>query len=138
MNEQLDQKIKQDVTRVKKAVNTGIEDGINGINKVSKDLDHSTEKAEAWVNSSVSQLSNEFENAKGDATTTVAQATNKVIKNVGNGLSQFFGKAGDVAKKLPGDVGEKVREYPWVALPVVLVAGFLLRGFLMPARNHRR
>jgi ElaB/YqjD/DUF883 family membrane-anchored ribosome-binding protein len=136
MNEQqFDQKIKQDVTQVKNAVNNRIEDGIN---TVSNDLGHSTEIAEARIKSGVAQFSNEFEKAKDDATTTVADATTKVIKNVGNGLSQFFGKAAEVTKKIPGDVGEKVSEYPWVAIPVVLLAGFFLRGFLMPSRNHRR
>jgi len=135
MNEpQLDQKINQDVTRVKNSVKTLMEDGIN---KVSKNFDQSTENAEAWVNSNVAQLSNEFEESKGDTTSTVAHATSKVIKNVGNSLSQFFGKAADVTKKIPGDVGVKVREYPWVAIPAVLLAGFFLRGFLMPSRNHR-
>ena len=136
MNElQLDQNIKQDVTQVKNAVKTRIEDGINTI---SKDLDHSTENVEARFKSDLAQFSNEFEEAKGDATKTIAHATTKVMKNVGNGLSQFFSKTAEVAKKLPGGVGAKVVEYPWVAIPVALMAGFFLRGILMPSQNHRR
>jgi ElaB/YqjD/DUF883 family membrane-anchored ribosome-binding protein len=136
MNEPLiDQKTKQDATRLKKAVNTQIEDGIN---TVSKDLENSTENAVARVNSSMAQFSNEFEKAKGGAIKTAAHATTKFLKNVGNSLSQFFGKTAKVAKKLPGSVGEKVGEYPWVAIPAILLAGFFLRGFLMPSRNHRR
>jgi hypothetical protein len=136
MNEPLiDQKTKQDATRLKKDVNTLIEDGINS---VSKGLENSTENAVARVSSGVDQFSNEFEKTNSDAIKTAAHATTKFLKIVGNGLSQFFGKTAKVAKKLPGDVGDKVGEYPWVAIPTILLAGFFLRGFLMPSRNHRR
>ena len=134
-NPQFDQKINRDVTQVKNAVKTRIEDGINTI---SKDLDHSSENVEARFKSDLAQFSNEFEEAKGDATKTIAHTTNKIVKNVGNGLSHFFSKTAEVAKKLPGDVGTKVGEYPWVAIPVALMAGFFLRGILMPSQNHRR
>ena len=132
MNE-FDQKIKQDGNNLKNAVKDRIEDGIN---TVSKDLNHSTENAEARFKSVLADFSNEFEDAKGDASKSIAHTTSKVMKNVGNGLSHFFSKAADVAKKLPGGVGAKAVEYPWVAIPVVLLAGFFLRGILMP--SHRR
>ena len=136
MNEPLlDQKIKQDVTRVKNTVVDQIEDGID---TVSKDLNHSTTNGKGWINSGMAQVSNEFEKAKGDHIKKVAHATTKFLKNVGNDLSRFFGKTAEVAKKLPGDVGGKVAEYPWVAIPIILMTGFLLRGFLLPGRNHRR
>ena len=136
MNEPLlDQKIKQDATRIKNTVVNKIEDGID---TVSKDLNQSTTNGKGWINSGMAQVSNEFEKAKGNHFKKVADATTKFLKNVGNGLSRFFGKAADVTKKLPGDVGGKVSEYPWVAIPVILMTGFLLRGFLLPGRNHRR
>ena len=134
---QVDQNIQQEVTRVKKDMNTLREDGINKASQVSEDLHHSSEDVTALVNSGLAQLGSEFEKVKGDATKTVADATTTVKKNVGNGLSQFNAKAEEVAKKLPGGVGEKAGLYPWVAMSFALLAGFLLRGFLMPGRNYR-
>jgi len=128
---QLNQKIQQDVTRVKKDLNTLKEDSVS---KATKNFDQSTEDLTAWVNSGVAQLSTGFEKVKDDATEAVVHATTAVKKNVGDGLSQYNAKATEVARKFPGGVGVMVGEYPWVAISIALFAGFLLRGLFMPRR----
>ena len=133
----LDQKIQHDVTQVQKDLNTLKEDGIDKVSKVGEDLNHSTENVAAWVNGGVAQLSSDFEKVKGDVIKTVTHATTTVKKNVGNGLTQYNAKAAEVARKLPGDVGEKAGRYPWVAISFALMAGLLLRGLLMPHRMDR-
>lgn len=132
---QLDQVIQQDLHRVKNDVTSLKEDGINKISEVAKDLDHSKEDVVTWVNNGVSNLSSGFEKVKEDVKNTVAHASTALMKNVGNGLGQYNAKATEVVNKLPGGVGEKAVEYPWVSISVALMAGFLLRSLFMPRRR---
>ncbi len=134
---QIDRKIQQDVTEVKKDLNTLKEDGINKVSRVGEELNQTTEDAAAWVSGGVAHLSSEFEKVKGDATKMVADAATTVKKNVGDGLTQYNAKAAQVANKLPGDVGLNAGRYPWVAISFALLAGFLLRGLLMPHHMDR-
>jgi hypothetical protein len=137
MNEpQLDQKIQQDITQVKKDLNTLKEDGINKVSEVGSDLGRSTEDVAAWVNSNVAQLSTDFEKVKGDATKKVAQATTTVKKNVGDGLIQYNAKVAGVAVKLPGGFAANAGMYPWVSITFAFLAGFLLRGLWMMRRDN--
>ena len=137
----LDQKVQQDVNRVKNSLNTLTEDGVIKATQVAEDLDRSTDNVANWVNTGVSHLSSEFEKVKDDATKTVddakktvAQASTKLVKNVGNGLSHYNAKAEEVVNKLPGDIGVKAGEYPWVSISFALLAGFLLRSLFVPRR----
>ena len=137
----LDQVVHQDVNRVKNDLNTLTEDGVKKVSKAAEDLDRSTENVADWVNTGVSLLSSEFKKVKEDATQTVADvkktaahASTKLVKNVGNGLSHYNAKAEEVVNKLPGHIGFKAGEYPWVSITFALLAGFLLRSFLMTRR----
>ena len=137
----LDEVIHQDVNRVKSDLNTLTEDGVKKASRVADDLDRTTENVADWVSNGVSHLSSEFEKVKDDATKTVADAkktvahaSTKLVKNVGNGLSEYNAKAEEVVNKLPGDIGVKAGEYPWVSITFALLAGFLLRSLLMPRR----
>ena len=71
----------------------------------------------------------------GDATEAVVGAAATVKKDVGHGLSQYNAKAQEVADKVPGGFGAKTARYPWVAITIALVVGFMLGGFLKPARH---
>ena len=134
---QLNHKTIMDITRAKKKVKTLNEDIVNKVNKISVEPNHSMDYVTTWVNSGLSQLSSEFEKVKDDSKKTVTQASTKTKELVGNGLSQYNAKAAEVAKKLPGGIGVKAVEYPWVAMSFTLLAGFILRGVLMPRRNYR-
>ena len=88
-----------------------------------------------WVVNNISQLSKGFEKLTGDARETMVDTTATVKKDVRHGLSHFNKKSQEVADKVPGDFGKKAARYPWVAISLVLVAGFLLGGLIKPARQ---
>ena len=111
-DKQLDNKVRRDVTKVKKDMNT-------------------------LVGDSVSQMSEGFENLTGDAKETVVGAAAIVKKDVGHGLSQYNAKIQEVADKVPGRFGEMAARYPWVAISLGLAIGLLLGSLLKPARQLR-
>jgi ElaB/YqjD/DUF883 family membrane-anchored ribosome-binding protein len=131
------QKTQLNVTRAKREANTPNEDNINKVNKISVEPNHSMDYVAAWVNSGLSQLSGEFEKVKDDSRKTVTHASTTTMKIVGNGLRQYNAKAAEVVNKLPGSVGVKAGEYPWVSIFFALMAGILLRGILMSRRNKQ-
>ena len=113
MNDLLvDEKVRQDAEKVKKDLNTLVGDGISNITEG-------------------------FKKITGDAKETVADAAATVKKDVGHGLSQYNAKAQEYADKVPGELGEKVAKYPWVAVSVGLGIGLLLGGLIMPSLRPR-
>lgn len=109
-DQQLKNKVHQDTARVKKDLNTLVEDG-------------------------VSQLSAGIEKLTNGTREAIVDTTAMVKKNVGHGLSQYNAKTQKVADKVPGGFGKKAVRYPWVAISIALVVGFLLGGLLKPARQ---
>ncbi|HSM23667.1 MAG TPA: hypothetical protein VK856_02265 [Anaerolineaceae bacterium] len=132
---QLKQKTIMDVTRAKKKVNSLNEDNMNQVRKISVEQDLSLEYVAFWVNSGLSQLNSGFEKVKDDSKKTVTHASTTTKKILGNGLSQYNAQAAEVVNKLPGSVGVKAREYPWVSISFALIAGIFVRVFLMSRRN---
>lgn len=138
MNEpQMNQKIQHDISQVKKDMNTLKEDGFNKASEVKENSGRSAENLTNWVKSNAAQLSTGFSKAKDDATKTVVQTSATVKEKVGSGLSQYNAKATKVAQKLPFGLDLKAGMYPWVAVTFALVAGFMLRGALMPRHTYR-
>ncbi len=138
-DQQLENKICQDGTKVKKDLSTLVEDNAARFTKFQDNVSQATGKAKddltTWVGDSVSQLSEGFEKLSGDARETVVGAAASVKKDVGHGLSQYNAKAQEVADKVPGGFGKKAASYPWVAISLALVVGFLLGILLKPARQ---
>jgi hypothetical protein len=138
MNEQLlNQKTQLDLTRVKKEVNSLNKDIFNKVNKISIESNHSMDFLAAWVNIGLSKLSSELEKVKEDSKKTVTHASTTTKKIVGAGLSHYNAKASEVVIFLPSWVGVKAGEYPWVSISFALLAGFLMRGFLMSRWNQQ-
>ena len=141
-DQQLATKVRRDGARVKKDLTTLVEDGTAQISrfedKVSQAPGKAKEDLTTWVEDGVSQLSEGFEKLTGDARETVVGAAATVKKDVGHGLSQYNTKAQEVADKVPGGFGEKAARYPWVAISLALVVGFLLGSFLNPVRQPLR
>lgn len=137
-DQQLATKVRHDGARVKKDLTTLVEDGAAQItrfeDKVSQTPGKVKENLTIWVEDSVSQLGEGFEKLTDDAKETVVGAATAVKKEVGQGLSQYNAKAQEVADRVPGGFGEKAARYPWVAISIALVVGFLLGSFLKPAR----
>ena len=101
-------------------------------NKVRKDAGKVTEELSTLLGNRVSQLSKGFEKLTGDAKESVVGAAATVKKDVGHGLSQYNDKAQDFADKVPDGFSKKAARYPWVAISIGLVVGFLLGILLKP------
>jgi len=101
-------------------------------NKVRKDAGKVTEELSTLLGNRVSQLSKGFEKLTGDAKETVVGAAATVKKDVGHGLSQYNDKAQDFADKVPDGFSKKAARYPWVAISIGLLIGFLLGILLKP------
>jgi ElaB/YqjD/DUF883 family membrane-anchored ribosome-binding protein len=102
MNEkQMDKKIQQDSENVKKDINTLMDDG-------------------------VTRLTKGLEKITGEAKESLTSTADTVKKDIGQGLKQYNARADEFAKSVPGDLGKKVSQYPWVAISIGLVIGLLL------------
>ena len=134
MNEkQLDEKVSKDAANVKKEIGTLVEDSAARLGKLEEKVSQATGKAKddatTWVEDSASKLSKGFDKLSGDAKDTLADAAKMVKKDFGHRLSQYNAKAQDLAGNFPDSFTKKVTRYPWVAISIVLAAGFLI-GFL--------
>ena len=111
MNEQrMNKKIQRDSEKVKRNLNTLMEDGVE-------------------------QVTRGWDNLKNDARVTLVDAADTVKKEVGQGLNQFNTKAQEYADRVPGGLGEKAIKYPWVAISIGLGIGLILGGLLKPTRQ---
>ena len=140
-DKQLDNKVRRDVTKVKKDMSTLVEDGAAQFDRFGDNLSQSTVKAKEdltkWAEDGVSQMSEGFEKLTGDARETVVAAAATVKKEVGRGMSQYNAKVQEVADKVPGGFGAIATRYPWVAISIGLAIGLLLGILLKPARQLR-
>lgn len=136
---QLENKICQDAANVIKDVGTLAGDSAARFGRFENDVSQATGKAKVdlttWVDENVSQMSKEFEKLTGDARDTLVKAAATAKKDVGHGLSQYNAKVQELANKAPGGFGKKAAKYPWVALSITVVVGFLLGTLIRPARQ---
>ncbi len=136
---QLENKVRQDISRVKKDLNTLMGDSAARLSRVEDNLSQATGKVKedltTWMGDGVSQLSDGFEKMTGDARKTVVGAAATVKKDVGHGLSQYNAKARELVDKVPGGFDKKAGRYPWVAVSIALVIGLFLGSVLKPARQ---
>ena len=139
-DQQLENKVCDDVTKVTKDLNTLVGDSAVRFSRLEDKVNQATGKAKedltTWVGGSVSQLSEGFEKLTGDARVAVVGAAATVKKDVGHGLSQYNAKAQEVADKVPGDFGKQAARYPWVAMSIAIAAGFLVGFLLRPTQHH--
>ncbi|MDR3576027.1 MAG: hypothetical protein P4L50_19350 [Anaerolineaceae bacterium] len=135
---QLENKVRKDTARVKKDLSALMVDSTARISRVQGNFNQATGKVKedvnTWVDDSVSQLGEGLEKLAGDAKESVVDTAAVVKKDVGRGLSQYNAKAQEVANKIPGDFGKKAAKYPWVAISLALLVGFVLGGLLKPSR----
>jgi ElaB/YqjD/DUF883 family membrane-anchored ribosome-binding protein len=104
MNEkQMERKIQQDSVKVKKDLNSMMED-------------------------SVSLVSKGLERLTGEAKDTLISTSETMKKDIGHGIKQYNTKVNELSKNVPGDLGKKVAQYPWVAISIGLGIGLLLGG----------
>lgn len=138
-DQQFEDKVRKDAAKVKKDVSTLVGDGAAQFSryedKVSQATGQAKEDLTTWVEDGVSQLSGGFEKLTDEARESVVSAAATVKKDVGHRLSQYNAKAQEVADKVPGGFGKQAARYPWVAISIALVVGFLLGSLLKRARQ---
>src|SRR5450759_4663303 len=120
-DQQLEKKVRKDAAKLKKDLSNLMEDSATQLSRYED---------------SVSQLSEGIEKLTGDARETMVGAAALVKKDVGHGLSQYNAKLQKVADKVPAGLGKKAARFPWVAISIALVVGFLLGILLKPARLY--
>ena len=137
-DQQLETKIRQDTARVKKDIGNLVDDGTAQISSIKEKVSAAPGKVKedvtSWVDDGVSGLSENFEELKGSAMEAVASAAATVKKDVEHGLSQYNAKTQEIADKVPGGFSEKAARYPWVAISIALVVGFMVGGLLRKPR----
>lgn len=135
----LESKIRQDIAKVKKDLKTLTGHGDARVSKFEDNVSEVSGNAKAdltsWVEENISQMSKEIEKLSGDAKDTVVNAAATVKKEVGHGLRQYNAKVQELADKAPGSLRKEAIRYPWVAVTITIVVGFMLGILLKPARR---
>jgi ElaB/YqjD/DUF883 family membrane-anchored ribosome-binding protein len=139
-DQQLENKVCNDAVKVKKDLSTLVGDSAVQFARLEDKVNQATGKAKedltTWVGGNVSQLSEGLEKLTGDAKVAVVGAAATVKKDVGHGLSQYNAKAQEVADRVPGDLGRQAARYPWVAMSIAMIAGFMLGILIRPPQQH--
>ena len=138
-NQQIEDKARKDADKVRKEIGSLVKDNAARFNKfedsVSKIADKAKEDLTTKMEDSASQMSGGVEKISKEVRETMVEVTEAVKKDVGDGLSHYNAKAQQLADKVPGDFGKKAAKYPWVAILIGLMIGFLLGGLLKPSRQ---
>jgi ElaB/YqjD/DUF883 family membrane-anchored ribosome-binding protein len=72
---------------------------------------------------------------KVEAKDTMVDAAESVKKDIGVRLGQYNSKAQEVVEMVPGGFVEKATRYPWVALSLAVMIGFILGNLFKPTRQ---
>ena len=138
-NRKLENKIRQDIAKVKKDLRTLTGHSAARVSKFEDKVSEVSGNAKTdlttWVEENISQMSKELEKLSGDAKDTVVSAAATVKKEVGHGLRQYNAKVQELADKAPGSFGKEAIRYPWVAVTITIIVGFMLGILLKPARR---
>jgi len=139
IDQQLETKVRKDAARVKQDLSTLEGDSSVRFSRfedmVSQAAGQAKEDLTKWMVDGVSDLSEGFEKLADDARESVVSAAAMVKKDVGHGLSQYNAKLQKAADTVPGGFGKEAAKYPWVAISIALVVGFVLGSLLKPARQ---
>lgn len=139
---QLDKKIRQDAAKVKKDLGTLADHGAARVSNVEENISDATSRAKTristWVEDNASRMSSDLGKFSGDAKESVVKAAATVKKDIGHGLSQYNTKVQKMVDKAPNGLGQQAAKYPWVALSITVVAGFLLGMLIKPGRPALR
>ena len=103
--------------------------------KIMQDTNELKKDIGALTEESVSQLAKGIEKLTGKAKEKLMGVVDTAKEEVGYGLSKYNTKAQELAEKVPGSIGKKAAEYPWVAISVGLILGVVLGVVLKPSRK---
>lgn len=142
MNEKkLEKKIEKDIVRVKKEIGTLAEDSRNRLSEFVNELGLTTNQAKKDISSQVEEEISHFEanveKFAQKAKSNVVEAAATAKKEVEHGLGIYNAKAQRIADKVPGHIGEKAAQYPWVAVTVALGLGVLVSNLVSRTLTFR-
>jgi ElaB/YqjD/DUF883 family membrane-anchored ribosome-binding protein len=83
-------------------------------------------------------MSKELGKLTGEARESMTGAAETLKEDIGHGLRQYNTKVQEMVDKAPGGLSEKAAKYPWVALSITVLAGFLLGMLIRPGRQALR
>jgi ElaB/YqjD/DUF883 family membrane-anchored ribosome-binding protein len=130
-NQRMENKVRQDVVKIKKDLNT-LRDRAANFGRLETKVNQVADDVTNLVEDGVTQLGQEFEKLTEDTRDTAAM----LKKDVRHGLRQYNAKAQEVASKVPGGMAKKAVKYPWVAISIALLVGLSLGIILKPARQY--
>ena len=133
----LGNRVRQDVVTFKKDLSTLEGDRAARLGKFEENVSQARVEIANWVDDGVSKLNNEIDRLTDDAKVVVADVTAGVKKDVSEGLNQYNLQAQTVADRVPGHFSRNVDRYPWVAISVAMVIGYLVGRISMSMRYSR-
>ncbi len=135
INQEFKNNVRQDIAKVKKDLGTLEETGAAQLSRLETNVSKAKDDLSTWVGGGISHLGEGFEKLTDDAKGAVASYAAEVNKDVGHGLSRYNSKIQEIADKFPGSFSYKVDRYPWVAISITLVIGFVLGILIKPSRR---
>jgi len=136
---QMEAKIRKDTEKVKNDVSTLIGDTATQLGRFEENLGQNAIKTRAeiyaWLDQNATQLKEDYNKMASNAKESFTDASNTVMKNVDHQFSNFNAKAEEVVNNVPGGVGEKIAKYPYVAISIAVIFGFLVGSLLSPAKK---
>jgi predicted phage gp36 major capsid-like protein len=138
-DQQLENKIRQDAEKIRKDLHTLGEDSIARLGRLEENVKHAAgntkDDVNTWVENSASQVSDRFEKLSEDAKKSFSHAAATAKRDVGHGLNQYNSSVQKLADKLPNGLSDKIAKFPWVAMTVAVIAGFVVASLFRPSRN---
>jgi F0F1-type ATP synthase membrane subunit b/b' len=138
-NQQLEKKVRQDASKVKKDFNILLNDTSLRLSKFENHANQVTGQAKenltTKVEDSIAQLRKDFEKLIDDTQETVAGAASTMKKDIGHQLNLVNAKAQKITHKKSDDTARKATIYSLVAVTLTLVVSFVLIILLKPTRQ---
>jgi len=126
-------------TNTKEELGSLKEDAVAGMKEFGDKVNESAENMKkfntSFIEDGAAKFSRKFDSLKSDAIEKANGAVKTIGKDVNHGLKQYNEKFQDLADSVPGDFIKNSSRYPWVAISLILVAGFTLGFLLKPARQ---
>jgi hypothetical protein len=130
-------KLEKDVAALKKDFSTLEGDRAARFGRFEENVSQARVDISNWVDEGVSHISDELEKLTDDAKLIVVDVAAGVKKDVGQGINQYNLQAQAAADKVPGNFSRDVDRYPWVAISVALVIGYVLGSISMLLRHGK-
>ncbi len=103
--------------------------------RINRDLERTKKDLSALRDDAVSTLSKRFEEMTDKPRKTAAVAVKNLNKSIGQGLDQYNSTIQDAVNKVPGSIGKKAVQYPWVTISLAIIIGLILGASIKGGRR---